>query len=339
MTNWNPYQSDSLERQIALQKNHAWDIDNDIPWHLGIDPKKYFLPLDEHAVIFPGCNPAQRLALSQMMGLIINATISEMESSLKCVRADAWEAVLDDYPVNPEMRELGEMFFAEEEKHAELFRRYLDQFCKSFAIEKADIDRLLPKAFGSTFLSKTVANAKAGGHLFWWVVAQVEEVSIKIFKNIDRDRRSVDPLYHAIHQKHLEEEARHANYAFLMLELIRERERSRGFSLKSFLHRKFDLVSSEFWSGSWVISELSKIFEAKHLAEKNVFFKTVASALPLVKTNKLIELAQSLFVKSPYVSLVLNVGNHRKSMRMAERHGALRMPLPKPAPEQTFAEK
>lgn len=339
MTNWNPYHSDALAKQIDLQRAHAWDIDNDIPWHLGVDQSKYLLPLDEDAIAFPECNPQQRLVLSQMMGLIINATISEMEGSLKCVRAEAWEAVLNDYPVNPEMRELGEMFFAEEEKHAQVFQRYLDCFCQSFGIEKQDIELLLPKAFGSNFLKKTVANAKAGGHLFWWVVAQVEEVSIKIFQNIDRDRKSVDPLFHAIHQKHLEEEARHANYAFLMLELIRERELAQGFRLRSLFHRKFDLMAAELWSGSWILSELSKIFDAKNLAGKNDFFATLASALPLVKKNKLAAVVKNLFVQSPYVSLVLNVGSHRKSLRMADRHGALRMPLPSPVPKRTFAEK
>ena len=335
MASWNPYNSETLGRQIALQKARAWSIDDDIPWKQGVDVHKFLLPLDDEAVAFPGATDVQRLALSQLMGLIINATIAEMETSLKTLRRDAWELVLDSYPVNQEMRELGELFFIEELKHAQAFARYNTHFCRSMGILEQDLNLLLPKAFGSNFLSRIVANAKAGGHSFWWVVAQVEEVSIKIFQNIDRDRSDIDPLYFNVHRLHLEEEARHANYAFLMLELIRERDRIKGGGIRGWMHRKSNLIQAELWTSGWVLSELAKVYEVGSLQHKHPFFATLASALPILRKHSINELFQKLFVRSPYVSLVLNIGNHKKSLKMAQRLGAWRMPLPAPDPKKT----
>ncbi len=57
-----------------------------------------------------------------------------MEDVANKIRGVAWRDVLDAYPVNPEMYALGEQFFEEEAKHAQLFRRYNDLFCEQMVL-------------------------------------------------------------------------------------------------------------------------------------------------------------------------------------------------------------
>ncbi len=295
-------------------------------WSLGIDTSRPFLPLDSENIAFPGASPQQRLALSQLSGLIINSTISEMESVINKLRAVAWAKPLREFSVGPEIWELGELFFIEENKHALAFARFNEIFCATEGIDPELLDRLLPKAFGSLFLKAVIANAKSGGHAFWWVVAAVEEVSLELFRDIHRVKESIDPLYYEVHKKHMEEEQRHHNYAFLMLELLERR----SFTLKRLLHRKTDLLFGQLFSTGWILNELHKIFEAEQLRSRHPFFEMIASCLPLMRQIPMVELTKRLFVSAPYVSLVLNTKNHSLTSKMALKHRALNFPFPEP---------
>ena len=73
-----PTKFELLGRQISLQRRMAWDLESGIPWKLGVDTGKILLPLDDANIAFPVASAEQRLALSQFMGLVVNATISEM---------------------------------------------------------------------------------------------------------------------------------------------------------------------------------------------------------------------------------------------------------------------
>lgn len=313
-----PTKFELLSRQIKLQQRMAWDLETGIPWQLGIDTGKYFLPLDDANIAFPGASAEQRLALSQFMGLVVNSTISEMEDALPKLKATAWSNVLREYPVNPEMIELGEIFFDEEAKHARAFGRYLETFCHATGVDRKDLDDLLPKAFGSYFQKAVTANALAGGHAFWWVVASVEEVSIAIYEQIYRHRAHIDPLYYDLHRRHLEEEARHANYAFLMLNVINRRPQS----MRRLLHKKFDFLLSQLVGAPWVITELQKFLQVKHLKGVHPFFDVLASCIPLYEALSKRELVQRLFVAAPYVSWLLNPSWRTEHNAMARRHGA-----------------
>jgi hypothetical protein len=320
-----------LRQQLADQKKHVWDIDRDIPWELGVDTNRFFLPLDDDSVAFPGANPKQRRALSQLMGVIVNTTISEMEDVAHKIRDVAWRQVLDQYPVNPEMYHLGEQFFEEEAKHAQLFRRYNDLFCEASEVDPHDLAKIVPSAYGAMFQKAIRANANAGGHAFWWVVAVVEEVALLIYQNMYRHRRDMDPLFYQIHRKHFEEESRHTNYAFMMLELIRQKNKN---ALQK-LHLKVDLIYSEVFSSYWVVSELSKIKEVKKLAHKNEFFATLASCLPLMEKLSKRELVSRLFLSAPYISLILNHNHHSLSKQSATKHGAWQFKHPRPVQLKT----
>ena len=321
-----PLDYETLERQAKLQRRLAWDLERDIPWEMGVDPGRPFLPLDDWGIAFPGASAEQRLALSQFMGLVVNATISEMEDALPKLRQAGWQRLLDEYPVNPELRDLGELFFAEEAKHARAFSRYLTEFCHATGVARKDLDALLPKAFGSAFQRRIQANALAGGHAFWWVVASVEEVSIAIFQQMLRHRQELDPLYFHLHRRHLEEESRHANYAVLMLSLVQRKPAS----VRDFLHRKADFVLAEIAGGPWVVTELYKFFGVRRLRGAHPFFDVLASCIPLYERLPKPALVRRLFFAAPYVSWLLNPGWGEKHRGLVHTLGALVPPVPPP---------
>jgi hypothetical protein len=312
----NPLDYASLRRQIAIQRERAWDLDRDIPWRTPIDRSRYFLPLDRSAIAFPGASEEQRRAISQLLGLVINGTIAEMESVIFKMKDIAWNQLLREYPVNPEMRELGE------------------RFCEDTGVDPSALARLLPKAFRSLFLRGTIANAQSGGFAFWWVVAVAEEVSIDIYRQIHSHRDAMDPLYHLVHKKHLEDESRHRNYAFLMLRLAHDRaQQDRFASPFRHLRRKTDLLLAQALSSGWVISELTKIFEVRHLRGEHPFFDVLASCLPLLQSVPPLELFRRLFVSAPYISYLLNTRNQRATIEAATEARVLTFPFPEPQPQ------
>ena len=324
----NPLNASQLRQQVKWQKERTWDLERDIPWAMGVDASKFFLPLDENNIAFPGATPEQQKVLSQYVGLLINATIAEMEGVIHKLKDAAWNQVLRENPVNPEMQELGELFFQEEQKHSLAFNRYNQIFCEQMGIATEDMDRLLPKAFGSFFQRAVIADAKKGGDAFWWVVASVEEVSIEIYRMIHKFEADLDPLYFTVHRKHLEDESRHRNYAFLMLELIGNGRR--GWRGK--LRRKASLILAQALSSTWVLAELSKIYEVEKLKDVHPFFAQLATCLPLLRKQNLPQLLWRLLVKAPYISTVLNLNFHPHTMLTAEGQNVPHVPLPTPQP-------
>ncbi len=328
----NIFDTHGLRHQLQDQKQHVWDLDQDISWNTGIDMSKGFLPLDQDSIAFPNATYEQKLALSQFMGLVVNSTISEMEDVAVKIRDIAWRKILDSYPVNPEMYELGEQFFAEEAKHSSLFQKFNEMFCQTNNIDPQELNIILPRAYGSRFQKAIIKNAKSGGHAFWWIVAMVEEVALLIYQNLYKDRKSIDPLYFVIHKKHFEEESKHTNYAFLMLDLIKKRNNQ----AKQKIHNRFDLIYSELFSIPWIITELKRVLLVKDFSERNDFFKRLNSCIPLIKNLSTLELANRLFVSAPYISLILNKHYHRLSKKAAKSHRALSIPRPTPEPSKSY---
>jgi len=321
-----PSQYHALRTQIQLQQKHGWDLEKDIHWQQPIHHDRYLLPLDAHNIVFPGLSSEQRLALSQWLGLVINTTISEMENVITNLKELAWQKTLDRYPINPEMKELGELFFEEEGKHAKAFAKYNQLFIESCGLQDTGIQSFLPQAFGTSFLAAIVKNAKDGGHAFWWVVSGVEEVSIDIYRQMHPHRDLIEPLFFEVHHKHMEEEARHKNYAFLMLELIYRPTPS----LKERFHRKMDLMLAQWISNRWVLTELAKIYKLESLKVKHPFIDTLKSCLPILKKQSLRRLASQLFTRAPYLSYVLNLKNQPQTYRTARQRRVPHFWLPTP---------
>ena len=118
-----------------------------------------------------------------------------------------------------------EQFFEEETKHAAAFKKYLNISCDCMGLCAEDLDLLWPRSFGSRFQSLIINTGKLGCRAFWWVVSNVEEVFIDIYKEIFRRRPDVDPLFYHPHRSLMEEESRHANGACLMPELMDRRQK------------------------------------------------------------------------------------------------------------------
>lgn len=319
-----PFDYAELGRYLKHQRKAAWDVETCVDWKMGVDSSKQLLPLDEANIAFPGASKEQALALSQLMGLIVNSTISEMEDCLPRLRKFAWEDVLSDYPVGPELRELGDQFFAEEAKHAKAFKRYLEIFCKDSGIELEELDLLLPKSFGSHFQSAIISNAKSGGRAFWWVVSNVEEVSINIYQGIFRNRAETDPLFLQLHRRHLEEESRHANYAYLMLNLMDHRR----LGIRGWWHRKADFSWAQLVAMPWVLGELHKFFKVKDLRKHHPFFEVLASCIPLYESLSFSERVRRMFIAAPYVSWILNPKHRSLHEDFVARDKVWMLPFP-----------
>ncbi len=327
MAGWNPFDEQKLQSQVKSQRRHAWHLEDSISWGGGIDLTRSFLPLDADAIAFPGASGEQRLALSQWLGLVINSMIAETESVINKMRDPAWARVLRSYPINPEMEELGVLFFEEEEKHSLAFRRFNDLFCEQMGLSPDLVEKLLPKTWGSWYLHTILKNSEAGGGAFWWTVATVEEVSIQLYKELHRSKELVDPLYHELHLRHLEEESRHRNYAFLMLELM---GRARG-GMKQALLAKTDLLTAQCFTSGWVLAELQKFFRVRELRGVHPFFETLASCIPLFDSLSWPSVIHRLFVSAPYLSVLLNTRHHTQTLLEAQRLGVFGIPYPQPS--------
>jgi hypothetical protein len=312
------FNPEQLQKQIRLQRQNAWS-EEDIPFSLSINPDLDFLPLDEDNLFFPQATLSQKVALSQLFGLIVNEIISEMECCLPRLKYVGWEMMLKKYPISPELEELGEIFFEEEEKHAKVFRRYLHLFAEKMGLDLVALKSLLPKAFNSNFQNTIIENAKNGGHAFWWVVASVEDVSVQVFKEIRKHRAAIDPLFYELHRFHAEEEARHENYAFLMLEVAK----NNSHSLSEKLHVKKDLLIAQAIAGPWLLTELTKVFRAQEYRHQHPWFEAIASSLPLFGNLSKAEVVQKCWSKAPYIGWLINPSYQKKNLKHAKSHGAL----------------
>lgn len=321
----------ALKKQLDHQQSEGFDLES-IPWDMGIDNQKFLLPLDKQAVCFPGADSAQRLVLSQFLGMLFNSITSEMESVAYSLKEIAWRPLLDNYPANQELYDLGEQFFAEERKHSQMLLKYNQLFCENMGIDPKDLRTLFPHLKGTRFKNMIQKNALKGGHAFWWVVATTEDVAIKVFAQLNKHQHGVDPLYFYTQKLHFEEESKHASYAFMILDMIQEK----NHSARGWLHLKSDLLKADFYGISWLMTGLRSIYNVEKIKNKNPFFKTLASCIPLLKRQNIFSTSYTLWRQAPYISLYLNKNFHRHSLAAARKHGALTIPHPAPVYPKTF---
>ena len=111
------------------------------------------------------------------------------------------------------------------------------------------------------------------------VVAAVEEESIEVFRQLRPHREEIDNLYFELHQKHFEEETRHASFAFLMLELLEERTSTPV----KMLSRQIDYIMSEVLQVSWILGELMKVVHLEKLKDRHPFYQGLAELVPVIK--------------------------------------------------------
>lgn len=324
MHHFNIYDESYLEKRLHVQKTHEWDFERDINWNQSIDTSKYLLPLDKSNIIFPGASSEQRLAISQFMGLIVASTVSQLEMVALKLKGPTWEKPLRKYPINPEFVNLGEQFYAEEEKHSRAFDKYIDKFAGALNIEPEQLRNFLPSA-NKTLIKKLYSlNAELGGSALWWLVAAVEEESILFYKLIHQSRFDIDPLYYQIHRCHYEEESRHASYAPMMLEFHHQ------FStrLQKNVFAKVEFLMAEVLNMTWTFNQLIKLKSLKSLESKHPFFEVMYSTVDLLKGQSPLQILHQLFTSAPYISSNLHLSAHQHVQEMLLRYGAFKMPLP-----------
>ncbi|MEW6056787.1 MAG: hypothetical protein AB1540_09240 [Bdellovibrionota bacterium] len=328
------YDEESLIKMVELQKATQWDLEKAIDWQLPIDLNKPLVPLDEKALFFPGAGKEERLAISQMMGLVIAAAICEMEESLIRLRSVGWDQLAAKYPVNPEFVELGEQFFAEEEKHSEAFRRYLKKFADTAGIEFEVLREVLPviESTKTEFILRK--NLELGGYSFWWIVAQVEQEFLLLYNALAPFKQSLEPLYFDIHRKHFEEEARHASFPYLLLELLI----TRSTHPLNLVHQKADLMVSQLLQAMWTVNSLSRLKKLKKIKQKHPLFDALLKVYPLFEKQPVHRIFWGLFTSVPYVSSLVNPFYHRKFLKFTERMGAFSIPFPAPEPAPLLKE-
>lgn len=321
----NLYDEKRLERLIRFQSDRAWDLEKSLPWDLTIDLNKPLVPLDENALFFPGAGKEERLVISQMMGLIIAACICEMEECLLRLRKQCWTDIHHRHPVSPEFIELGELFFEEEKKHSSAFRRYIEKFAETMGIELKTLMDVLPIVQGSLSEKILERNIKAGGMSFWWLVATVEQEFLSMHYAMEPHHEVLEPLYYDIHLKHFEEEARHASFPYLMLELLNDRT---SLGLRDRLHKKGDLLFAQLLLAGWSAHALQKTKLVRDLRGTHPFFDALAAAFPHIEKLPPGRVLWEFFTRAPYVSSLTNPNSHKKIQRFAETTGSLALPFP-----------
>lgn len=311
-------------RQLHVQRRLAWDIEARLDWTGGIDLSKPLLPLDQNNILFPSASPDERLVISQLMGLIVAATISQLEQVALDLKERTWSRVLDQFPINPEFRALGEQFYAEEAKHAAAFSRYIDTFAGALAIAPEDLRSLLPQANRSLYKEIYAWNSVAGGTALWWLVTAVEEESVVIHRYMEPFRDRIDPLYYQLHRAHFEEELRHKSYAQMMLQLLEES----GAVKRSLVSRKLDFLLAECLHLTWTFGELVKLRGLRRFKNHHPFFKTLDGLLGILGKRNPLSVLRTLFTSAPYISDSLHLGEHAHVRALLDQYGTLQAPLP-----------
>jgi hypothetical protein len=308
------YDEEKLARLLHVQKVHSVDFDHEINWNRSVDLSKGLLPLDSNAILFPTASVDEKLVISQMMGLIVASTIAELENVAFKLKDSTWDNILKKYPVNPEIREMGELFYEDEKKHSRAFNRYIDKFALEVGIDPQDLRTILPQANVTTSMAYQL-NSLAGGMAIWWLIAAVEEESILIFDYMKKEKKIIDPLYYDIHKAHYEEEVRHKSYASIMLEI----NHSFAKLPQKLIFEKLDFVVAQILNMAWTFNELYKVKGIKRFANHHSFFKTLNDLSETLNNRSSLEILGVLFNSAPYIKEMLNLSEHKHIKIMLER--------------------
>lgn len=316
------YDDQELERRLKIQQDRAWDLERDFPWAGGIDLSKPFAALDKQAMFFPQASYQQKVIISQYLGLVVASIISEFEVILTRLKKEAWDIPSKKYPVNPEFLALGEEFFIEEHKHSQAFERFIRLFAETVNVGYDELLSTLPR-FNHQYLDTLYkTNARLGGTGVWWVVAAVEEMSILIYMDLRKHQAELDPLYLTLHRRHFEEETRHASFAFMMLELLQNRNRQ----LHSTLVKKTDFMVNELITINWLLSELvSCLPQILRLRKRHPFFMELARLFPFIMQHNPIQMVKDIFTTAPYVSLLMTPADYPHVSKALEQHKVFKL--------------
>lgn len=314
------YDEKKILEYLKKQQKHAWDLELDFSWNINIDLTKEFVPLPDEFILTPYINKDQKVLVSQLIGLMINSSICELEGALERSKKHCWIDIINQYPVSPEFEALGDNFFIEEKKHSIVFELFLEKFAQQTNVSVDELKSILPTLNESKIEKLFRVNSYLGGKALWMVVAAVEEESIEVYKKMKPHKKNIDPLYFNLHQKHFEEETRHASFAFLMLELLEERTST---PIK-FLSRHLDFILSEVLQVSWILGELMKVVNLEKLKNRHPFYQSLSELIPIIEHFTFTDVLKSLFNDAPFISLILRPGLNKYLSQYLDEQKSLR---------------
>lgn len=303
-------QKTKLTRMLEAQKRHSWDLERDVDWEVR-DTKRPLLPIGSQATSL-GLSTVEERTLSQLLGLIATSAISEHERALKIVKKDCWSRPLSRKRKSRELRDLGEQFFLEEEKHSQAFAKYIETFAHDQGLDLRDLQQILPK-YEDGFMCKVFRlNSLLGGRAIWWLVMLTEEESLDLFRKMRPHQESIDPLFYQIHDLHFQEEVRHISYAPQMLRLL-------GGGWLS----KFDYRLAELMHFVWILIQLRRLRKVSHLTQKHPFFASVNAIIKKFERLKWKERWNLILNQTPFLSSLFRPLRHKAMRIELKRNGDL----------------
>ena len=316
----------SLQRKIQIQNAHAWDLEQDIPWNLGIDVGKDLLPAIGGKHIVPDCTEDEGIVFSQALGLVTAAAIAEHEKILVEMKKNFYYDIIKRYDVCDDFKTLGEMFFQDESKHSQVFNRYIDLYAGQLNVTPEELRSILPiherKSIFS-FLFKL--NSIMGGMAFWWTVFTTEEHSMAIYRMIRPMKDKIDPLYFTIHKLHFEEEVRHASFAQSMINLYRREDSS----LLEKVLKKMDFVIADVIEKLWMIAQYKRFTKVSKFKERHPFFQTLTGIIEKINQLPFHKKIGLLRDNNDYFSLVVRPEQHKTIVEEIHKSKAFVVSFPK----------
>ena len=317
-----------IRRHTDLMRRKQWDLENDFDWRSPIDVTRPLLPPRAVDRMFPGLDPDERLALAQILGIVVIQIFSDAERFLSKTRDELWPDFERQFAGHPALLELGTQFFDEERKHAEMFRRYVDLWLVARGLDPVRFHATRPRFSESWQHRVVLRNARRGGLAFWWLVLLAEEESPLIYEALEEDAGEIEPLYLSLHRKHFEEEARHATFAYTAMAYLAD---GMGAS-RAALHRRTDVILCQVLQWSFMAGAIAHQRREMQSAPPSPFLDSVRRGLEKVRGLPLRHLFRVFFREPTLVSPFLNYRFHPNMVEMANTRRLWTVPLPAVSP-------
>jgi hypothetical protein len=320
----NVEEPERIHNLVGLMRRKAWDLDGDFAWDAPIDVGKPLLPLAQIDHMFPGLDDDERLALSQILGLIVAQIFSDAEQFLNTARDTLWPDFERLFAKHPVLLDLGTQFFDEERKHAEMFRRYITRWLEARGLEPARFFERQPRFSESWQHRVILRNAARGGLSFWWIVLLAEEESPLIYKYLEEAPDDIEPLYLRIHRKHFEEEARHATFAYTAMAYLADHMGG----MERAIHRRGDVILSQLMQWSFMLQAFARERRELRTTPEHPWLDTVTQAMRRVQRLPLGHLFRVFFREPTLVGPFFNFRFHENMVEMARTRRLWSFPLP-----------
>ena len=315
---------DRIRTLVGLMRRKAWDLDADFSWEAPIDVTKPLLPLAQIDRMFPRLEVDERLALSQLFGLVVAQIFSDAEQFLNTTRDTLWADFERLFGNHPGLLDLGTQFFDEERKHAEMFRRYITRWLLARGLDPVRFFERQPRFSESWQHRVILRNAARGGLSFWWIVLLAEEESPLIYKYLEEAADDIEPLYLRVHRKHFEEEARHATFAYTAMAYLADRMHG----LAGAVHRRSDIILCQLMQWSFMLQAFAQQRRELETAPDHPWVDTVTRAMAKVQRLPLGHLFRVFFREPTLVGPFFNFRFHENMVEMARTRGLWSFPLP-----------